>query len=51
MSCCASSPSPGMPVDRARGTPITRLDYAEAILFKGKTCEMHCHGHKDNQLI
>lgn len=29
MSCCASSLSPGMPVDRARGTPITRLDYAE----------------------
>ena len=23
----------------------------EAILYKGKTCEMHCHGHKDNQQI
>lgn len=33
MSCCASSLGPGMPVDRAGGTPIIRLDYAERPYF------------------
>lgn len=46
---------PAALVDRARGTPITRGNYAESPhCYKGKTCEMLCHKdimYKNSQLI